>query len=366
MFDSTFSNIKHPEPFIRMVIATLILAYSVITGNVSFTVLSLLIYHTAYKKYCFVYTLLNINKKYRLENYYLSFIPKHSPSEVIIFSEIGDVLFVNEAGKENLSNILSISDIDLSAKKHQSLIDNNQTKTIIYNRVNHKYKIELQGISTEKLLLAYFTDVTELIELNNEITKVQSEVIYTMGGIGEFRSKETGNHVKRVALYSEKLALLYGMSQEEASLLKLASPMHDIGKIAIPDSILNAPRKLTADEFKIMKTHTKFGYDMLKNSNQKIFQAAATVAHEHHEKFDGTGYPRNLEGEDIHIFGRITAIADVFDALLSKRVYKHAWDMKDILILLHKESGKQFDPHLIKIFIVNLNLFLEIHKKYTD
>lgn len=366
MFDSSFSNIRHPEPFIRMLIATLMLIYSVINGYVSFTILSLVIYHTAYKKYCFVYTLLNINKKYRLENYFLSFIPKYSPSEVIIFSNKGKVLFINDVGKDNLSQISNISDINLNLKTHKSLITENKAKTIIYNTSDHNYNIELQGISDEDLVIAYFTDISELIELNNQIRTTQSEVIYTMGGIGEFRSKETGNHVKRVALYSEILALLYGLSEEKATILKLASPMHDIGKIAIPDNILNAPRPLSPQEFEVMKTHAELGYEMLKGSNQEIFKAAATVAHEHHERYDGSGYPNKLAGDNIHIFGRITAIADVFDALASKRVYKSEWDTREILSLFHKESGKHFDPNLVKLFIGNLKSFLEIHQKYAD
>lgn len=366
MFDASYSNIKDPEPFIRMTIATLLLIYAVYNGYVAFMILSLVVYHTAYRKYCFLYSLLNINKKYRLENFYLSFIPKYSPSEVIIFSDKGEVIFINDVAKDSLSKVSSISDINLSLENHQSLIANNQAKTLIFNSTDHNYNIELKGISTENFLIAYFTDVTEIVELNDQIRKTQSEVIYTMGGIGEFRSKETGNHVKRVALYSEQLALMYGLSEEKAALLRLASPMHDIGKIAIADKILNSPKRLTKEEFETMKTHAELGYEMLKGSSQEIFKAAATVAHEHHEKFDGSGYPNQLAGEDIHIFGRITAIADVFDALVSKRVYKEEWDMKEVLSLFHKESGKHFDPSLVKIFILNLKTFLDIHQQYAD
>ncbi|WP_229855096.1 HD-GYP domain-containing protein [Candidatus Sulfurimonas marisnigri] len=136
-----------------------------------------------------------------------------------------------------------------------------------------------------------------------------------MGSITETRSKETGKHVKRVAAYSELLALKAGLSTAEAKLLRLCSPMHNIGKVAIPDNILNKPGKLTDSEFTIMKTHAKLGYEMLEHSNRDILKAAAIVAHEHHEKYDGSGYPRKLKGEEIHIYGQITAVADVFDAL---------------------------------------------------
>ena len=155
----------------------------------------------------------------------------------------------------------------------------------------------------------------EIQLLNEEIEESQREVLFTLGAIGESRSRETFNHVKRVAEYSKLIALKLGLDSKSAELLKMASPMHDIGKVGIPDAILNKPGKLTADEFEIMKTHAVLGYEMLNVSTRPLLKAAAIVAHEHHEKFDGTGYPRGLKGKDIHVYGRITAIADVFDAL---------------------------------------------------
>ena len=132
-----------------------------------------------------------------------------------------------------------------------------------------------------------------------------------MGEIAETRSKETGNHVKRVAEYSKLLALKLGLDEQTAEMLKLASPMHDIGKVGIPDNILNKPGKHTFEEFEIMKTHAQLGYEMLKHSTKPILQAAAIVAREHHEKYNAKGYPKGLRGEEIHIFARITAVADV-------------------------------------------------------
>lgn len=209
-------------------------------------------------------------------------------------------------------------------------------------------------------------DVTELFKLHKEIEDTQKEVIYKMGEIGETRSKETGNHVKRVAEYSKILALEYGLSKDDADILFTASPMHDIGKVGIPDSILKKPGRLTEEEFEIMKTHAEIGYNILKNSTRKVLKAASIVAYEHHEKWDGTGYPRALSGEDIHIYGRITALADVFDALGSKRCYKEAWDDEKIFDLLKEESGKQFDPKLIEIFFNKLDDFLEIRERLRD
>lgn len=199
-----------------------------------------------------------------------------------------------------------------------------------------------------------------------DIIDTQKEVVFTMGSIAETRSKETGFHVKRVAEYSYILATLSGMAQEEAELLKLSSPMHDIGKVGIPDSILNKPGKLTFDEFEVMKRHSTLGYEMLKTSSREILKTSAIVAYQHHEKWDGTGYPRGLKGDETHIYGRITAICDVFDALGSDRCYKKAWELDKILDFFQEEKGKQFDPTLVELFLANLNQFLEIRDIFKD
>ncbi|MCX6052068.1 MAG: PAS domain S-box protein [Campylobacterales bacterium] len=209
-------------------------------------------------------------------------------------------------------------------------------------------------------------DMTEVYELNEEITNTQKEVVLTMGAIGETRSKETGLHVKRVAEYSYVLAKLAGLSENEANLLRQASPMHDIGKVGIPDNILNKPDKLTFEEFEVMKTHAMIGYEMLQHSKRPILKASAQVAISHHEKYDGSGYPRGLKAEDIPIYGRITAIADVFDALGYDRCYKKAWELEAILELFKNEKAKHFDPNLIDLFFENLSLFLEIRDSMQD
>ena len=209
-------------------------------------------------------------------------------------------------------------------------------------------------------------DVTEIVKLHQELEDTQKEIIYKMGEIGETRSKETGNHVKRVALYSKLLAELYGMDKEEAQLLNLASPMHDIGKVGIPDSVLKKPGKLDKDEWVIMQSHSQIGYEMLNHSTRPILKAAATVAYEHHEKWDGSGYPQGLSGENIHIYGRITAIADVFDALGSDRCYKKAWPDEKIFNLFKEEKGKHFDPKLVELFFDNIDKFLEIRDRFKD
>lgn len=224
--------------------------------------------------------------------------------------------------------------------------------------------LDVEGNVVEHLQVMH--DVTEILKLNEEITNTQKEVVLTMGAIGETRSKETGLHVKRVAEYSYLLAKLAGLSEEEAILLKQASPMHDIGKVGIPDNILNKPGKLTPEEFDIMKTHAEIGYEMLKHSQREILKASSIVALSHHEKWDGSGYPKGLKGEDIHIFGRITAVADVFDALGHDRVYKKAWPLDDILELFKDQREKHFDPNLVDLFFENLDKFLQIRDTLHD
>ena len=208
--------------------------------------------------------------------------------------------------------------------------------------------------------------IHQIESLSDEIINTQKEIIYTMGEIAETRSKETGNHVKRVAEYSKLIALKLGINEQEAEMLKLASPMHDIGKVGIPDNILNKPGKHTFEEFEIMKTHAQLGYEMLKHSTKPILQAAAIVAREHHEKYNAKGYPKGLRGEEIHIFARITAVADVFDALGSDRVYKKAWEDEKIFELFNSEKGEHFDPKIIDVFFENIEEIKVIREKFKD
>ncbi|MFP4974674.1 HD domain-containing phosphohydrolase [Paenibacillus sp. CN-4] len=245
-----------------------------------------------------------------------------------------------------------------------------ETRVITQYDINdYKEKTELTSQKLFTALIASlrnYRDLKTIQSLHEEIDQTQKEIIFTMGEIAETRSKETGNHVKRVAEYSKLLALRYGLSEEEAELIRLASPMHDVGKIAISDSILNKPGRLTSEEFEIMKTHSRIGYDMLKHSTRKIIKAAAVIALQHHEKYNGTGYPSGLRGEDIHLYGRITAVADVFDALASDRVYKKAWEPERIRALFREERGAHFDPELTDLFLAHFDEFWAIKEQYTD
>lgn len=225
----------------------------------------------------------------------------------------------------------------------------------------------LARVDTHLKLKDYENNLEKKVKLlTDEIEETQREVVFTMGAIGESRSKETGNHVKRVAEYCYIFARKYGLSKREARLLREASPMHDIGKVGIPDSILHKPGKLNPDEWEIMKTHAQLGYDMLKFSERPILKAAATVALTHHEKFDGSGYPNQLVADDIPIFGRILAICDVFDALGSSRCYKKAWPDEEVWALLKEQSGKHFDPRLVEIFFDNISDFTAVRGRLED
>lgn len=204
------------------------------------------------------------------------------------------------------------------------------------------------------------------ISLNSEIIETQREIIWKLGEIVETRSRETGNHVKRVAEYSALLAEAVGLSHEEVTILRFASPMHDVGKVGISDDILKKPGPLNPEEIAVMRTHTTIGHEMLRKSKRTLLQAAATVALQHHEAYDGSGYPHGLKGEEIHIFGRITAVADVFDALGVTRVYKKAWPLDRILEYFHEQRGKQFDPDITDAFFENIERFIEVRDAFPD
>lgn len=236
-------------------------------------------------------------------------------------------------------------------------------KPFQFEEVKARVSTHLQLRSLQSEMEQKIADGVQRIQsLNQEIIDTQREVILTMGEICETRSHETGLHVKRVAEYSFLLARLCGC--EEAELIKQASPMHDIGKVAIPDYILNKTDKLSDEEWKTMKTHSQLGYQMLSVSKRPLFHMAAIIAQQHHEKWDGSGYPQGIHGKDIHIAGRIVAIADVFDALGHERCYKPAWEMDKILHLLRDQRGKHFDPELIDLFFVNLDQFFAIRERY--
>lgn len=207
---------------------------------------------------------------------------------------------------------------------------------------------------------------TEIRALNVSLEETQGEIVERLGTLGEYRSKETGAHVRRVGLYSKLLARLNGLDEVRATLLEDAAPLHDIGKVGVPDAILNKPGTLTGEEYEVMKNHTLIGQSILSNSDKPLIQLASEIAGGHHEKFDGTGYPLGLKGEDIPLSARIVAIADVFDALISQRVYKDSWSNDKIIEFFKKEKGKHFDPFLVAIFLNNYDSFTLLFDNNPD
>ncbi len=204
----------------------------------------------------------------------------------------------------------------------------------------------------------------ELEVMSDEIEHTLQETIFTMGVIEEQRSKETNNHTLRVTKYSQLLGDLSGLSEREVELLSMAAPLHDIGKLGIPDAILLKPGKLTEAEYEVMKNHCQMGYNMLSHSKRDVLQSAAIIAYQHHEKWDGSGYPQGLAGEEIHIYGRIVTLVDVFDALAAKRIYKEKWALPEILTYIEKQRGSQFDPKLVDFLVENIDAFLAIKHRY--
>jgi putative two-component system response regulator len=199
-----------------------------------------------------------------------------------------------------------------------------------------------------------------------ELHETRLQIIQRLGRAAEFKDNETGMHVIRMSHYSRLIALAYGSSEKEAELLLNAAPMHDIGKIGIPDNVLLKPGKLNEEEWKIMKRHPYIGYQIIGNHPSELLKTAAEVALTHHEKWDGSGYPRKIKDEDIPLFGRIVAIADVFDALTSERPYKKKWPLEKAVDLIHSEKEKHFDPELVKAFEVSLDEIVKISERFSD
>ncbi len=268
-----------------------------------------------------------------------------------------------------------LQDLNAVATKRQNIYLDDRFLGFFKSEGGTENLVYLSGLThqvgdLDRSLLELFTRNVGIayqnIELHQDIENTQREIVYMLGEAVETRSKETGNHVKRVAEISKLLGLGYGLEEPDVNILKLASPMHDLGKIGIPDAILNKPGRHTEEEFEIMKTHAILGHDMLINSERKILRAGAIIARDHHEKWNGAGYPNGCKENDIHIYGRIVAIADVFDALGSERCYKKAWPLDKIIDLMREERGHHFEPKLVDILLANMDQVTAIRDQYAD
>lgn len=241
-----------------------------------------------------------------------------------------------------------------------------ESVTLLYDINDYRGKTELTAQSLKTVVitaLRSYKAINTINNLNKEIDETQRELIYSLSEIAESRNVGISKHVERVGLVSAFLAEKLGFNKEQLNHIRLAASMHDIGKMAINDSILNKPGKLTKDEFEQMKKHCKYGYEILRYSDRELLKTAAIIAYEHHENFDSTGYPQGLKGEEINLVSRIVALVDVFDALATKRVYKEIWPQDEILDYIKSQIGIKFDPVIANIFFDNLN---EIYDLIAD
>jgi len=222
----------------------------------------------------------------------------------------------------------------------------------------------------ENTVLARTRELTQALErlqvADSHLRYAHEETINRLMRVAEFRDNDTALHVQRMSHYCEHLAKLAGLPEAEQTLIRTASAMHDIGKIGIPDNILLKPGRLSPEEFEVMKAHAEIGYHILRGSKVPLLEMAATIALNHHEKFDGTGYPHSIKGENIPIEARITSICDVFDALTNRRVYKVAMSSYDATGYLRESKGTHFDPALLDVFLKNLTDFMTIKAKYPE
>ena len=239
------------------------------------------------------------------------------------------------------------------------------SRTINYAKLSFMTKqIEKQNLQLEEKVQERTKELQKALRLSKE---TEFEISTRLGRASEARDPETGGHIRRMSYYSKLLAELYGLSAEECELILYAAPLHDIGKIAISDNILLKPGRFEEKEFEIMKAHAQLGADMLAcDKEYPVLKAGYQIALEHHEKYDGSGYPNGKKGKDISLFARIVAIADVFDALSSRRCYKEAMPLEKVLSIMKQDAGTHFDPELIDIFLDNIDKFLEIKALYKD
>lgn len=208
--------------------------------------------------------------------------------------------------------------------------------------------------------------ISALVNKNNQLYEEQQIMVGSLSELVETQSHETGQHVKRVAAYTEILCRAMGLSEEETWKISVASMMHDVGKICVPREILHKPGKLTEEEFSEIKKHVDYGHKLLENSPGEIMRLAAKIAWQHHERYDGKGYQNELSGENINIYARAVAVADVFDALVSKRCYKKSWTPSQAREEILNQSGEQFDPHITKLFDEHFDEFLKVMEDYPD
>ncbi len=263
---------------------------------------------------------------------------------------------------ESVASCIEQGAVDFLTKPFNPIILKARIKSALANKDLHD-----QQEAHRKTIREYNEKLEEKVrERTQDLEETRLEVIQRLGRTAEYRDNETGQHVLRMSHYSARLGKELGMNENECQLLQWTSPMHDIGKIGIPDGILLKPGPLTADERKIMETHTTIGGEILGGGKSDLIKMAETIALTHQEKWDGTGYPKGLKGKEIPLVGQITAICDVFDAITSKRPYKEEYSIEEALEYITSQSGKHFGPHLVEIFQQVVPDLKKIKEKFSQ
>ncbi|HSX59382.1 MAG TPA: DUF3369 domain-containing protein [Tahibacter sp.] len=243
-------------------------------------------------------------------------------------------------------------------------IDSNSSEALLY--VGEAHAIDEVARRLMQVFCSNVAIAFENLHLTQELFESQLDMVYLLAGAAETRSQETANHVRRVGLLAAMLGRLHGLDEKTCELLNYAAPLHDIGKIGIPDAILNKPGAHTPEETAIMRTHTEIGARLLAGSRRPVLRLAADIAISHHENWDGSGYPRGLHGADIPVAGRITALADVFDALGSRRCYKEPWPESEIRAFIGEHRGTKFDPDLTDLLFANWDSVVALRRNLPD
>lgn len=275
--------------------------------------------------------------------------------------EIPVIVITSE--KSEVTRTLSMGADDFMAKPY----DPEELKIRVLNHVRSKKLADLTRDMNVVLEAEVIKKTAALQKALDFSRKAEFEISVRLGRAAEFRDLETGMHIRRISELAKALALLAGLSDESSEMLRHAAPLHDVGKIGIPDRILLKPGRLDDAEYQIMKLHTTIGSTILSEADEyPVITAGKIVALQHHEKWDGSGYPHGLSGTNIHIYGRIVMIADIFDALTSERPYKKIFPLDKALAIMKEGDGEFFDPTLLKLFLANIDNFMRIKEEFRD
>lgn len=316
---------------------------------------------------CFLTDITELRQAHRRASHLASF-PELNPSPVIEFASDGTCIYCNPSCKAQLPIL------ETSGLKHPILswipkLAGDMIGQVVTREVEHEdcsFLVAGSFLPANRTLRAYIFDVTATRRAENKLASSRVELIERLAQAAEWRDNETGSHIKRMSKYCGVLALALGLDPEEAARIELAATMHDIGKIAVPDSILHKPGKLTDDEFREMRGHTIIGSKLLAGGDDMLLMTAAEIARWHHERWDGAGYPDGLKGEQIPLAARIAAVCDVFDALTSERPYKRAWDSKSALDEITSLAGTHFDPTVVDGFRFAFEDLLVVKETWSD